>query len=169
MAFDWSSLIPIMTTAAGAYYGGAEGAQAGNMVGGGLQNAVSDTPSQVQTTGNTTDQTPAAKPADGEFDWTQLIGPILTGATTLVGGIAKSDVENQQIKDKQKQQNLDQMLNLQLEALKAKHAIPSLPTPVWNPLSMKLGERASLQSGANLAQVNQLNNLMSSYQRAFGK
>lgn len=166
MAFDWSALIPIVASGVGGYYGGAEGAQAGQMVGGGLQSAVSDTPPAVQTT------TPSGTPpqsTDGEFDWTQLIGPIVTGATTMMGGIAKSDIEAQQIEDKQKQANLDQMLNLQLEGLKAKYMQPTLPTPVWNPLAMKLGERASLQSGANLAQVNQMNNLMSSYQRAFGK
>lgn len=170
MSFDWGSVLGALGTAAGAYYGGAEGAQAGGAVGSGVGSMFGDDSSATAGTGTST--APAAVDANtGEdgFDWTSVILPVIAGATSLFGQVAEGDVKEQELKDKEKQANLNTMLNLQLEALKMKYAQPALPTPIWNPTKMKQGERVSMQQSANLAQVNQLNNLMSSYQKAVGR
>lgn len=111
------------------------------------------------------DSSPQAQSSSG-FDWTSVIGPLITGTVGGVGNYIQSDLTAQAAKEALDAKKQTDLLNIQLEALKASMEKPMNPTPVWAPGGLGLDDRVNAkQSGAN-AKSSQLNALISAYQNA---
>lgn len=111
--------------------------------------------------------TPQARdPNASAFSWSDIIGPAIMGTTGLVGGIWQSDAAEEMAAKELERQNLNQLMGLQLEALKAKHLQPVAGTPVWAPGGLGLDDRVNARQSASNSKVNQLNAIINAYQNA---
>jgi len=111
--------------------------------------------------------TPQARdPNASAFSWSDIISPAIIGTTGLVGGIWQSDAAEDMAAKELERQNLNQLLGLQLEALKAKHLQPVAGTPVWAPGGLGLDDRVTARQNASNSKVSQLNAIINAYQNA---
>lgn len=102
--------------------------------------------------------------SDDGFDWGSIIGPLLTAGAGGIGNYLEGQISAEEAKKALEAKRQTDLLNLQLEALKAAKERPMNPTPVWAPGKLGLDDRVNAKQSAANSKTSQLNALISAYQ-----
>lgn len=107
---------------------------------------------------------PRDSSSEDSFDWSKIIGPLLTAGAGGVGNYIEGSLDAATAKEALEQKRQSELMNLQLEALKASMEKPMNPTPVWAPGKLGLDDRVNAKQSAANSKTSQLNALISAYQ-----